>query len=72
MGYTNIRATMKWWYPHINKLKYFSSGNFDENNNKLGKGLSQGYELITGTNISTLTTLKIDLSYPPLIKDYIF
>ena len=37
MDYTKIRATMKWWDPHAKKLKYFSSANFDEYDNKLGK-----------------------------------
>ena len=37
MGYTNIRATMKFWGPHTKKLKYGSSEKFDEHNNKLGK-----------------------------------
>ena len=37
MGYTNIRATIPWWDPHNNKLRYFSSDFFDENNNKFGK-----------------------------------
>ena len=37
MGYTKIRATMKWWDPHTKKLKYCSSAYFDEYNNKFGK-----------------------------------
>ena len=40
MGYTNIRATMKWWYPHTKKLKYCPSEKIDEHNNKSGKGWS--------------------------------
>ena len=59
---------MKWWYPYTKKLKYLSSEIFDEQRNKG----SSGSELITGTNVSTLPTLKIYLSYHPLIKDDIF
>ena len=62
MGYTNIVATIKWWYPHTKKLKYFSSAKFDEHKNKFGKWWSPGYPLINGTNISALPMLKIDLS----------
>ena len=58
MGYTNSRATMKWWDPHTNKLRYRSSGKFDDHNNKFGKGWSLGSGLIIGTNTSTLKTLK--------------
>ena len=54
MVYTNSIATMKWWDPHTKKVKYFSSTKFDKNKNKLGKGWSPGFELITGTNNSTL------------------
>ena len=38
MGYTNRRATMKWWYLHTKKLKDFLFIKFDEHNNKFGKG----------------------------------
>ena len=68
MGYTNIRVTMKWWYPHTKKLKYCSSGKIDEHSNKFGKGWSPGSELMLGTNISTLTTLKSDLSDRPFYQ----
>ena len=61
MGYTNNRATMKLWDPHTKRLKYCSSEKIDDHNNKFGKGWSPGSELMLGTNISTLTTLKIDL-----------
>ena len=61
MGYTNTRATMKWWDPHTKKLGYCSSAQIDEHNNKLGKGCSPGSELIIGTNTYTLRTLKIYL-----------
>ena len=59
MGYTNSRAKMKWWDPHIKKLKYFLSAKFDEHNNKFGKLWSPGSTLTTGTNISALTMLKM-------------
>ena len=72
MGYTNSRATMKWWYPHTKILKCCSYAKFDEHNNKYGKGWSPGSELMLGTNISTLTTLTIDLSDYPFIKYDIF
>ena len=72
MSYTNIRATIKWWEPHTKKLKYCSSETFDENNNKFGIGWSPGSELMTGKNISTLPTSKIDLSDHLFIKYDIF
>ena len=72
MGYTNIRSTMKLWDPYTKKLKYCSPEKFDEHNNKFGKGWSPGYEPILGTNISTLPTLKTDLSDHPFIKNDIF
>ena len=72
MGYPSIRATLKWWDPHTKTLKYCSSENFDEHNNKFGKVWSPGSELILGTNIYTLTKLKIYLSNHPLIKYDIF
>ena len=72
MGYTNIIAKMKWWEPHTKKLKYCSFENFDEHNNKFGKGWFPGSELILSTNIYTLLTLKIDLSYHPFNKYDIF
>ena len=52
---------MKWWDPHTKRLKYCSSENNYEHNNKFGKGWSPGYELMLSTNISTLPTLKIDV-----------
>ena len=69
MGYTSIRDTMKWWDPHIKKLKYCSSEKFNEHKHKFGKGWSPDSELMLGKNISTLPTLKIDLSDHPFIKD---
>ena len=38
MGYTHSRAAIKWWDSHTKKLKYCSSTNFNEHNNKYGKG----------------------------------
>ena len=58
MGYTNSIFTMKWWDPHTKRLKYCSSAKFDEHNNKFGRGWSPGSELMLGTNISILPTLK--------------
>ena len=72
MGYTNSIAIMKWWYPHTKRLEYCSSAEFDEHNNKFGKGWSPGSELMLGKNISTLPTLKTELSDYPSIKYYIF
>ena len=72
MDNTKIRDTMKWLYPHTNKLKYCSSKHFDEHNNKFGQGWSPGYELMFGTNTFTITTLKIDLSHHLFIRDDIF
>ena len=48
MGYTKTRAIIIWWYPHTKILKYFSSANFDEHNNKFGKGWPSGSRLILG------------------------
>ena len=61
MGYKNRKDTMKWWDPHTKKIKYCSSVKFDEHDNKFDKGWPLGYELMIGTNTSTLTTLKVDL-----------
>ena len=72
MGYTSSIATMKWWDPYTKRLKYCSYKKFDEHNNKFVKGWSPGSELMLGTNISTLPTLKDDLSDYPFIKDDIF
>ena len=72
MGYTNIRDKTKFWDPHTKRLKYCLSEKIDEHNNKFGKGWSPRYELMLGTNISILPTLKIDLSNHPFIKDDIF
>ena len=72
MGNKNRRATMKCWYPHTNRLKYCSSAKFDEQNNKFGKFLLLGSEVMIGTNISILPTLKIDLLYHSFIKYDIF
>ena len=63
---------MKWWYPHKKRPKTFSSAKLNEHNNKFGNGWSPGSELMIVTNISTLPTLKIDLSDNPFIKDDIF
>ena len=63
---------MKWWDPYTKRLKYCSYTKFDEHNNKFVKGWSPGSELMLGTNISTLPTLKIDLSDYTFIKDDIF
>ena len=58
MGYRKIIATTKCQDSHTNKIKYFSYENFDEHNNKFGKGWSPGSKLMIGTNISTLPILK--------------
>ena len=67
-----MRVTIKWWNPHTNKLKYFSSKYFDEQKNKFGKGWSTGSALINVTNVYSLTTLNNDLSDHPFIEDNIF
>ena len=72
MGYTNRIATMKWWYLHTKKLKYCLSEKFDEQNNKFGKWWSPSSEIMTGTNVSTLLTLRIHLLDQPFIKYDIF
>ena len=72
MGYTNTKDKMQWWDSHTNKLKYFSYEKLDEHNNKFGKVWLPSSELMTGKNISTLPTLKIELSYHPSIKYDIF
>ena len=65
IGYTKSGATIKWWYTHTKKLKYCSSKTFDEHNNNFGKLWSPGSELMTGTNISNLPTLKTNILYHP-------
>ena len=72
MGYKNSRATMKRWYPHTKKLKYCSYAKCGEHSNKFGKEWSPGSELMLGKNISTLPTLKSELSDHTYIKYYIF
>ena len=72
MGYTNSRATTKWWDPHTNKLKYCSSAKFDEHNNNFGKGWSLSSELMKRTNTLTPPKLKHYLSDHPFIKHYKF
>ena len=72
MSYTSSISKIKWCDPHTKILKYCSYAKFDEHNNKLDKCWSPGYELMLGTNTSTLPTLKIDLSDHPFIKDDIF
>ena len=66
MGYTDGRFTMKWWDPHTKKLKYFSFEKFNEHKNEFCKVWSPGSERMIGTKHSTLTTLKIEVSYHPL------
>ena len=56
---TNSRATIKLLDPHNKKLKYCSSAKFDEHNSKFEKVWSPGSEIKTGTNVSTLPTLKL-------------
>ena len=72
VGYTNSIATIKCWDSHNKKIKYCSSETFDEHKHKFGKGLSPGSELMTGTNVSTLPKLNIDISDHPFIKYDIF
>ena len=57
--------------PH-QETKILVIQNFDKHTNTFGKGWLPGSGLITGTRISTLTTLKLDLSNHPFIKDDIF
>ena len=63
---------MNFWDPHTKKLKYCSSENSDEHNNKFGKGWLPGSELMNGMNIFTLSKFKIDPSDQAFIKDDIF
>ena len=72
MGYINSRSTMKWWDRHTKKLIKFSFAKFDEHKNKFGRVWSPGSELMTGKNISTHPTLKIEPSDYPFIKYDIF
>ena len=66
MGYTKIITTMKWWYPHKNKLKYCPSANFDEHKNIFFKGWSTGSNMLKVTDTSDLPTIKIYISGHPL------
>ena len=72
MGFTNSKVAMKWWVPNTNKLKYCSSGKFDEHNNKFGKLWSPDYSLINVTNISAPPMLKlIPQTTPPTNMIYL-
>ena len=46
MGYTKIRAAIKWWEPHTKKIKYVSYAKSDKHNNKFVKGWSPSSELM--------------------------
>ena len=59
MIYTNSIDTMKLWDPYPEKIKYCSSAKIFKHKNKFSKVWSPGYELMTGTNITTLPTLKL-------------
>ena len=72
MVYTNSRATIKLWYPHTKKLKYWLSAKFDEHNNNFGKGWSPGSNILKGKYTSAIPTIKIDLSDHPCIECDIF
>ena len=72
MGYTNIRATMEWWYPRTKQFKYCSSAKFDNHNNKFDKSWYPDSNLSEGKENSSLTTTKIDSSDHPFIKDDIY
>ena len=72
MGYTNRRATIKWWHPHTKKLKYCLPAKFDEHNNKFVKVWSPGSIFMTRTNVYALTTLNNYISDHPFIKDGVF
>ena len=63
---------MKGWDLHTKRLKYCSSGIFNEYKNKFGKGWSPESELMLGTNTSYLPTLEIYLSDHTFIKYDIF
>ena len=63
MGYTNTRATMKWWDTHTKKLKYYSSIKFDEYNKKFG------YNILNEKYTSDLPTIQVYISDQPLIKE---
>ena len=58
--------------PTYQESQNILSAKFDGHNNKFGKGWSPGSELMTGTNVFALPTLKVDLSYQPFTKDDIF
>ena len=58
--------------PTQKDTHFFSSAKFDEHNNEFDKSWPPGYELMLGTTISTLPTLKIDHSYYSFIKYDIF
>ena len=72
VGYSNIRATIKWWDLHTKIIKYCLSVKSDEHNNKFGKLWLTRSQLMTGTNFYILPKFKSDLSYHPFIKYDIF
>ena len=68
MGYNSTRETMKWWEPHTNKLKYFSSAKFDEHKNKFVKGWLPGSTLMNDKNKSARSTLELIFQTTPSSK----
>ena len=72
MGYTNIRAAIKQWYPHTKKLKYCLYAKFDEHSNKFGKGWSHDSNMLNVKDTYDLPTIKMDIYYHPLIKEDLF
>ena len=61
-------ATIKWWNLHNKKLKYCSSAKFDEHIIKFRKGCLSSSEIMTGTNVSILLTLKMISQITPSSK----
>ena len=59
MVYTSRRATMKWWDPHTNKIKYCASTEFYKHNNKYGKVWSPGSNQLKVKGTSALLTIKL-------------
>ena len=72
MGYTNSIATIKWWDPHTNKLKYYISVIIYKHNNNFGKVWSPGSNILKIIDTSSLLTIKMYLSDHLFVKYDIF
>ena len=72
MGYTNSRATVRWWDLYTWKLKQSLSEKYYEHKNKFGKYWSPGLNMLNVKDTSDLLTIKLVYISHPFIKYEIF